>query len=381
MAHFRELKVGAFVLAGLALFALVVFLIGEERQLFERKQSYRTTFQNVEGLRPGSSVRMGGINVGTVSRVSYSENAGDPTIYVTLLVVQEQATRIRADSTATIENKGLLGDKMVVVTVGSQTVPQVPPGGLISSRQGEDVGEALRRLTRVTDKVENVVLNVERTTGALADDELHRDIKNAAASLSGILKSVDEGDGYAARLLNDPKEAERLSRAVASLEQASAHFGRTAQGLAAIVERVQRGPGFAHELIYGEGPSHALGQVGEAADEVRLTLRGVRESDSIAHGLLYGGAGSDGLVQNLNSVSADLRHIVADVRAGRGTLGALLVDPSLYEDAKALVGNVGRNKALRALVRYSIQRDEGAGGTATPAPSADPSGSPLLPSR
>ena len=49
--------------------------------------------------------------------------------------------------------------------------------------------------------------------------------------------------------------------------------------------------------------------------------------------------------------------IVADVKAGKGTLGALLVDPSVYEDLKMVLGNVERNKALRALVRYSIRRD------------------------
>ncbi len=57
-------------------------------------------------------------------------------------------------------------------------------------------------------------------------------------------------------------------------------------------------------------------------------------------------------------MSDDLRAIVANVKAGRGTLGALLVDPSVYEDIKTLVGNVERNQVLRALVRYSIKQNE-----------------------
>jgi phospholipid/cholesterol/gamma-HCH transport system substrate-binding protein len=52
-----------------------------------------------------------------------------------------------------------------------------------------------------------------------------------------------------------------------------------------------------------------------------------------------------------------LKNIVADMKSGKGTLGALLVDPSVYEDLKVVLGNVERNKALRALVRYSIRRD------------------------
>jgi phospholipid/cholesterol/gamma-HCH transport system substrate-binding protein len=57
-------------------------------------------------------------------------------------------------------------------------------------------------------------------------------------------------------------------------------------------------------------------------------------------------------------VSDDVRVIVANIRAGKGTLGALLVDPSLYEDIRATVGNVQRSEVLRALVRYTIKKDE-----------------------
>ena len=71
------------------------------------------------------------------------------------------------------------------------------------------------------------------------------------------------------------------------------------------------------------------------------------------------------------------------MRAGKGTIGALMVDPSVYEDVKLLLGNVERNKALRALVRYSIEKDEKVGpvrvtdpGTAGPVDEAKaPSGS------
>jgi phospholipid/cholesterol/gamma-HCH transport system substrate-binding protein len=62
---------------------------------------------------------------------------------------------------------------------------------------------------------------------------------------------------------------------------------------------------------------------------------------------------------NVNAMSDDLRAIVGDMRKGKGTLGALLVDPSLYEDLKGLIGNTERNQVLRALVRSAIQADEG----------------------
>jgi phospholipid/cholesterol/gamma-HCH transport system substrate-binding protein len=125
------------------------------------------------------------------------------------------------------------------------------------------------------------------------------------------------------------------------------------------VTRVKAGPGFAHEMIYGEGPQKEIAQFGSAANEVATTLKGIRESDSFVHDALYGGKGNGTeALANVTAMTADLRAIVADMRRGKGTVGALLVDPSIYEDVKTMVGNVSRNDILRALVRYSIRQDE-----------------------
>ena len=85
--------------------------------------------------------------------------------------------------------------------------------------------------------------------------------------------------------------------------------------------------------------------------------------DGVAHALLYGDDDSQHVMKNVNAMSDDMAAIIHDVRQGKGTLGALLVDPSVYEDVKSLVGNVERNDVLRALVRYSIKADEQGGRT------------------
>jgi phospholipid/cholesterol/gamma-HCH transport system substrate-binding protein len=110
-------------------------------------------------------------------------------------------------------------------------------------------------------------------------------------------------------------------------------------------------------VLYGEESAKAVSQFGGAADELRQTLKGIRDGNGIAHSVVYGDEGSQQMMSNINQMTGDLKQIVADVRSGKGTLGALLVDPSVYEDLKVVLGNVERNKALRALVRYSIRRD------------------------
>ena len=80
---------------GLLILAVGVFLIGENRKFWERKVTYNAVFYDVAGLEPGSPVRMGGVDVGTVSKVKYSEDPKDPHIYVQLEIVRSQVERIR----------------------------------------------------------------------------------------------------------------------------------------------------------------------------------------------------------------------------------------------------------------------------------------------
>ncbi|MCA9627397.1 MAG: MCE family protein [Myxococcales bacterium] len=355
----REVKVGLFVLAGLIVSGIVVFLIGDERGLFKSTDPYSVRFSDVQGLKRGSPVRMGGLDIGSVTEVAYPEDPSDPRPYVRMSIHREQGARIRENSIATIENRGLLGDKMVQITPGDMGTPPVPVGGEVRSKDPQDLADMLKKVTAIGEKAEGVMTNLERTTGTLAEPKFQEDLKTGVKSLSGILESVDKKEGYVGKLMSDPEESAKISRTLSNLERTTANLDRLVSGLNAAVHRVNHGPGLVHELVYGEAPPQTLNKFGDAAGEVALALKGIREGNGMAHSLLYGGQGEEAdAVKNLNAMSADLRKVVADLRAGRGTLGALLVDPSVYEDLKMLLGNVQRNQVLRALVRYSIRQDE-----------------------
>lgn len=357
MVRSREVKVGAFVLAGLCVMGLVIFLIGEERRAFAKKVTYYSVFQDVQGLRRGSPVRMGGVDIGSVADVAYGSDPKDSRIFVKMTIVESESQRIRTDSQTTIQGKGLLGDKMIVVSVGDPKKPRLPPDSEIPSARGDDIGEMLGKLNEISSKADRVVGNLERATAALADPKFGEDLKSGMSSLSHILGSLERGEGYAGKLLTDPKEATRISETIANLERVTGELHETTSSVNQVIARVQSGPGLAHEVVYGEEGEKTVAQFGQAAEELGQTLKGIREGDGLARGLLFGDGSAGRVNDDLGAMSTDLRAIVSDLRAGKGTLGALLIDPSVYEDLKLVLGNVQRNKALRALVRYSIRQD------------------------
>src|SRR5690606_9979244 len=167
MAMRTELRVGIFVLIGLSMVGLVIFMIGDTSRLFDSKTTYYATFGDVDGLAAGSSVRMGGVTIGRVSRIAYSDNPKSSDIRLELSVVSYEGRRIRQDSVATIEPKGMLGDKMLAITVGDPTLPAVPARGEIAAGKADGI---LSRLGEMTTQASNVVGNLEKTTGTLADE-------------------------------------------------------------------------------------------------------------------------------------------------------------------------------------------------------------------
>ena len=347
-----DYKVGAFVLLGIGLIGVVVFLIGNDRGFFKTHRTYKILFDDVAGLRVGAIVQLGGVRIGQVSAVEYREESGEK-VLVEVSVVADDATRIGPDSVASVAAKGLLGDKMVVITKG--TGGPLESGATIEGKAGADLFASLES---VGNDVKGAIAKIQVVAEKLGDEGLHDNLRGTLEEVRGLLHTVQHGEGYPARFLSNADEANRISSLVETIDASAKELGRTLREVRYAVERVRTGPGFAHDLIYGEGPKRPIEQIGNAAEEVALALRGVRQADSFAHDVLFGGARGEDALQNVTRITADLRDIVGDIKAGKGTIGALLVDPSIYEDLKRVLGNVERNNVLRALVRYSIKKDE-----------------------
>jgi phospholipid/cholesterol/gamma-HCH transport system substrate-binding protein len=348
----RELKVGLFVISGLALAMISVFLIGNAKELWERKVSYKASFQDVAGLKPGAPIRMGGLDVGTVVWVGHDGDSTDTRIFVKMSINKAEVGRIHVDTIARVGARGLLGDKMVELSVGSPTSPVLGPGLPIASEEPADIFSSVNRVAAAT---ERAIDRLQPLAQALGDPKLASDIKGSIADTHDLLDALVHGDGPLHRFFFDRSEGNRVDDLIAHLNDTSSRLDSVLADVQDVADHVRQGPGIAHAIVYDGEISK---DVGGSVVEIHKDLQAIREGNGLAHAVLYGDDSSQHVMANLNAMSDDLRAIVGDVRQGRGTIGGLLVDPTVYEDIKGLVGNVERNEVLRALVRYSIRADE-----------------------
>lgn len=374
-----ELRVGAFVVIALLIGGTLAFVIGNQRNMFQSKTEYTAVFTDVGGLRPGNTVNIAGVNVGTVDKVEFLE---DGKVKVTFRVVSDSADLIRGNpdqgipedpdepqpSVATVGSKGMLGDRLIDISVGDASFPEWPANRPLLA---DESGGLMAQAETIADDVERIAGNIRRATDPFRDQEMSNDLAETARNLARITGMLANGDGAVQRLMTDPATGDEVVATLQNLRSTSSELSRTSRAFRQIADEVRTGDGTAHAIIYGSEGREALANIGRASDELAQILGDVRTGDGTVHDLIYEDS-ADQLLANLTQVSEDAAFLTGEMRAGRGTIGGLLVDPSIYEDVKRLVGDLERNDILRALVRYSIRRDEAAETpTATEADGAD----------
>jgi phospholipid/cholesterol/gamma-HCH transport system substrate-binding protein len=183
-------RLGLFVFLGTILLVLAIFLVGNKESLFTPTFTAKAMFKNIEGLRIGAPVRMSGIDVGSVSNIEIAPDTSGRVI-VSMRIQSSVREFIRLDSKASIETEGLVGNKIVVVTVGSTSSKIVSDGGFMLSRTPLSIAQiieesqgTLNYIKEITKNFSEIILKInngEGTIGRLINDE---DLYNAATQLT-----------------------------------------------------------------------------------------------------------------------------------------------------------------------------------------------------
>lgn len=194
-----KVRLGLFVLGGLTLFVLAIFIIGKQKNLFNPVFTLRATFSNVSGLKVGNNIRFSGINVGTVDNIII---INDSTVRVDMSVKIEVKRFIKTDSEVAIGSEGLIGDRLLIITQGSTDASVVTAGKQLKSTEPVET-DAIMASLQVT------AGNAEIITEQLAE----------------IMTKINSGEGTLGRLIQDTTIARNLNQTIVNLKQSSKGLG------------------------------------------------------------------------------------------------------------------------------------------------------------
>lgn len=135
--RWAEVQVGLLLVGSLVFLAVGIFLVGQKTRLFTPTTKVAVLLPNVQGLQAGAPVWLSGVVIGTVSDIAFAEPLRSDQVTVTLAIDETAARRLGPDAVVTVKTRGLVGEKYIDITAGSQyglslEVPLqgIPPMGL-----------------------------------------------------------------------------------------------------------------------------------------------------------------------------------------------------------------------------------------------------------
>jgi phospholipid/cholesterol/gamma-HCH transport system substrate-binding protein len=185
-------KLGMFVVVGILLFIVIIYVIGINRNLFGSNFILNSQFKNVSGLKVGSNVRLSGINIGTVSKIEFIT---DSLVLVRLLIKDEVQQYIKIDALASIGSDGLVGDKVLIIEPGSYSKSVVKDNGIIASNSTIEIEDVMKSIKKSAE-------NAEIITNELADFSFKMNDKN----------------GFLSKVMTDKKFALSMEKTIGNLE-------------------------------------------------------------------------------------------------------------------------------------------------------------------
>src|SRR6185436_5815702 len=184
MASKDKTAMGAFVIGGLLLFGVGLFLIGDRRMLFSKSAEYYTEFLQVNALEAGAKVRVGGMDAGEIVEIRVPPGPGSK-FRMKLRIVEKMFPVIRTDSIASIQTDGLLGNKFLQIDIGTTGI--APPSYTLPSREPFEIGDLLA-------KIRETVTALDGTVGEVKGDitDATQTVAEAAAHIDQIIVSAQD---------------------------------------------------------------------------------------------------------------------------------------------------------------------------------------------
>ena len=368
-----KFRVGIFVLVSVLAFLGTIYALGARARLFESRYTIYADFTQVAGLADGATVRLAGIQIGRVSNITLSSEPGGK-VRVAMSVARQYGNRIRKNSIARVATQGLLGDKIVEISVGTAETPPVQAGEVLATLDPFEITDAFAQSAETIKGVTALAESLRKTAETLNQSGLIEDAsaavktaraladslgKDASATLKSargvteragrLVDQIEQGRGWAHALLYEEPEALRRLNTVIE------------QRLVALMDRIGRAAeanpgedGLLVALLFDPKYRALLDEVRDAARNLRVVSDRVLGGRGMLGSLVKDEADDGGLrraIQDLQATLVNVKQITDKINDGEGTLGALVADPTVYERLLSILEGAQRSTILRFLIR------------------------------
>lgn len=301
----RDLTVGIFLIAGVTLFSIGIFLIGSQRKTFSQDFEVYTEFADLNGLTKGAMVQVAGSRAGEVTDIVVPDSP-DARFRIRLRIEERFHSLVRADSVAFIATEGVMGDKLVQVHPGSARVSEAAAGSTLPSKVSFDISQMMEKSAQLLDETSTTMRGTSQKLNNTLDAATTT-VRNA----NDLIVGLKEGRGTAGMLLRDEETATRARQSVANIQETTDSLKHTAKLADALVTDLK-------DRHLAEKADSLLASASVATDNVRVTTAQIRQTvDATLQPDAEGVDAATQLRQTVANLNDATENIVEDTEAAK----------------------------------------------------------------
>ncbi len=273
-----EAKLGMVFLLAIIIFVWGLFYLKEWRVTGDT-YLVDVRLSSAVGVKSSDPILVGGVRIGKVEAVTLD----DMSPIITLRV--DEPYEIPEDSQVEVISRSVMGEKSINIRKGVSSV-MVPPGGTIEGTAAPGISDMFTQVDSVTVNMRNLLKNAN----ILLDPERDKSIKSSISGVHDLTVELRE-----------------------TLKRESAQINRVMANMDSLVTNVK-------DLSETE------------RSKVSSTLDNLEDTSGRLSSMM----------DELQSTSTALGNILMRIDRGEGTIGKLLQDERLYEDAVRVAGKMDR---------------------------------------
>lgn len=317
--RWSELKIGIMAVAAIVIAAVLILTLSGQGGFWWQRYTIRAKFANAGGVVEGSPVRVAGLPVGAVTKISFIGSD----VHMDLELRKDNMQRVRDSSRATVGSVSLLGEGAVDISASTIGQP-IPPWGYVPSgpaaAQMSDVTtQAARGIEELTALITDLRSGKGTAGKLMTDEQLYGELRQMTAAARQVTDNLAKGKGTLGELLNNPESARQLEASM--------------RNLTAITDKINKGQGSLGQLM--NDPTLAK-HVTEVTGNLNSLTANLNKGQGTAGKLLT----DDALYQRFNAVTTNLETLLTNLNKGQGTMGKLMNDQALYENINKAVANL-----------------------------------------
>lgn len=284
--NINTFKLGLFVVGAGVLLIGALYFIGSVRNIFGKSFKLNAEFYNVQGLLEGNSVRLSGINIGSVESIKITS---DSTVMVVMSIKEKIRPFIKKNSTAALGTDGLMGNKLINIQIGDAPSPLVEEGDILVTIRPVETDQIMKTI-----------------------NESNENIRDITADLKSIAQKLND-DKTLWKVLLDTVLAENVRSSIVNIKMASSNTAIITGDLTSIIQGIKQGKGTIGALV---ADNQLSGKLKQSVVNIEV------------------------LSNEMAVITGDMRNISGRIKNGEGSIGTLLMDTTFIHNLNKSVVSI-----------------------------------------